>query len=118
MNSINGRHGQAGGYRATADNRRPSFTIGEVKALHPPRWYYPGVLQGHFGKLTNGGWCLWQGLCPFHVDTHPGSVSINLTTGAFKCFACGASAGDVLAFHGKLKGLGLREVLVELGGAQ
>lgn len=38
------------------------------------------------------------GLCPFHADNHPGSFHVNLDTGAFKCFSCGAKGGDIIAF--------------------
>lgn len=37
-------------------------------------------------------------LCCFHEDRLP-SLRINLISGAFRCFACGAKGGDVLAFH-------------------
>ena len=50
----------------------------------------------------------WQsgGLCPFHVDEHAGSFRVNLDTGAFHCFACGAKGGDVIAYTSLLHGLG------------
>jgi len=112
MYSMKGRTGQ--GFCSP----KPRFTIDEVKALNPARHYYPGQLEGRFGRMGVTGWCEWNGLCPFHDDHRPGSVSINLSTGAFKCFACGASAGDVLAFHAKRHGLTLRETLVALGGGQ
>ena len=38
------------------------------------------------------------GLCPFHADNQAGSFRVNLTTGAFKCFACGMGGSDVIAF--------------------
>lgn len=37
-------------------------------------------------------------ICPFHDDHNP-SLNINLITGGFRCFACGAHGGDVLAFQ-------------------
>ena len=36
--------------------------------------------------------------CCFHNDSVP-SLSINMVTGHFRCFACGAKGGDVLDFH-------------------
>lgn len=36
--------------------------------------------------------------CVFHSDKTP-SLSINADTGAFYCFGCGASGGDVLDFY-------------------
>ena len=42
---------------------------------------------------------LWvSAICPFHSDTNP-SFRINTEKGAFKCMACGASGGDVIAFQ-------------------
>ena len=37
-------------------------------------------------------------LCVFHDNRTP-SLSVNLETGAFRCFACGAKGSDILAFH-------------------
>lgn len=42
--------------------------------------------------------------CPFHHDKTP-SLSLHLTTGAWKCFGCDANGGSVIDFemrHGKL----------------
>ena len=39
------------------------------------------------------------GLCCFHDDEHP-SLSVNIQTGLFHCFSCGAK-GDVFAFYQK-----------------
>jgi DNA primase len=36
--------------------------------------------------------------CCFHEDNKP-SLSLNLLSGGFHCFGCGAKGGDVLAFH-------------------
>ena len=54
------------------------------------------------------------GLCPFHSDNKPGSFRVNLTTGAFKCFACGIAGGDVIAFCMALYGLEFVEALAKL----
>jgi DNA primase len=83
--------------------------INEVKALNPASHYYPANLAGQFKKVSHGEWWAWNGLCPFHNDRRPGSVYINLATGAFKCFSCGTSASDVLDFHCKLNNLTLQE---------
>ncbi|HAJ19879.1 MAG TPA: hypothetical protein DCL95_07445, partial [Rhodospirillaceae bacterium] len=42
---------------------------------------------------------MWEGLCPFHADTRPGSFVVNKATGAFKCFSCGEQGGDIITFH-------------------
>ncbi len=54
------------------------------------------------------------GLCPFHSDNKPGSFRVNLLTGAYKCFACGAAGADVIAFAMALYGLQFVEALAKL----
>lgn len=54
------------------------------------------------------------GLCPFHSDNKAGSFRVNLTTGAFKCFACGIAGSDVIAFIMALYGLQFVEALAKL----
>lgn len=53
-------------------------------------------------------------LCPFHDDKSP-SLRMNATTGGFKCMACGAKGGDIIAFHQQLTGLGFIETCKALG---
>lgn len=36
--------------------------------------------------------------CCFHQDRNP-SLRLNVHSGAFRCFGCGACGADVLAFH-------------------
>jgi len=52
-------------------------------------------------------------LCPFHDDHNP-SLSVNLKTGMFNCFACDAK-GDVFAFFMRKHGVDFKEALNELG---
>lgn len=54
------------------------------------------------------------GLCPFHNDTNPGSFSVNMESGAFYCFSCGASGGDIIDFHQQLHGVGFRDAVDDL----
>lgn len=54
------------------------------------------------------------GLCPFHSDSNTGSFRVNLTTGAFKCFACGAAGSDVIGFTMALYRLNFIEALAKL----
>ena len=54
-----------------------------------------------------------QALCPFHDDKNP-SLSINLKTGLYKCFACDA-AGDVFSFYMRRHGCDFKEALAALG---
>lgn len=64
-------------------------------------------------KITGGG--EWKSArCPFHADTKP-SLRLRLDSGGFRCMACGAKGGDVLAFHMKLKNLKFIEAAKQLG---
>ncbi|OGV48943.1 MAG: hypothetical protein A3F46_06860 [Legionellales bacterium RIFCSPHIGHO2_12_FULL_42_9] len=36
--------------------------------------------------------------CCFHDDSNP-SLSLNMKSGHFRCFGCGAKGGDIIAFH-------------------
>ena len=52
--------------------------------------------------------------CPFHGDCNP-SLSLNLVTGSFKCFGCGANGNDIVDFHRLKYGTGFVETVRELG---
>ncbi len=65
--------------------------------------------------LNPKGSGLWRDLvCPFHDDTSP-SLRINSERGGYKCMACGAKGGDVIAFHMQLKSIGFVEACKQLG---
>jgi len=53
-------------------------------------------------------------LCPFH-DDHSPSLRVNVDTGAFRCMACGAKGGDVLAYHQQRHGLSFKQAARDLG---
>ena len=53
-------------------------------------------------------------VCPFHADTKP-SLRVKIETGAFKCMACGAHGGDVLAFHMQRHEMDFKTAAVSLG---
>ena len=53
------------------------------------------------------------GLCPFH-DDHDPSLSVNIITGLYRCFSCGAK-GDVFTFYQKTKGVDFRTALKDVG---
>jgi DNA primase len=63
--------------------------------------------------FKNKGWNN-GGLCPFHSDNNPGSFHVNIQTGAFKCFSCGAAGGDIIAFAMTLHGLEFSEAIHQL----
>lgn len=58
------------------------------------------------------GWCNVR--CVFHDDKKP-SLGVNLRTGAFRCHACDARGGDVVAFHMRRHDLGFVEAARALG---
>jgi hypothetical protein len=77
--------------------------------LPEPLAYYAEaavVLRGR------GAWR--DALCPFHQDSRP-SLRVNVETGAFRCMACGAAGGDVLAFHRRRHGMTFIEAARALG---
>jgi hypothetical protein len=77
-----------------------STYLRQYKKFHPERLppaspYYVKQFPG----LKPGKMRLWVSVrCCFHEDTQP-SLRLHLISGAFRCFACGAKGGDVLAFQ-------------------
>ena len=51
------------------------------------------------------------GRCPFHDDRSAGSFYVNLGSGGFKCFACGAGGGSIVEFIKQRDGLDYVEAL-------
>jgi DNA primase len=82
-----------------------------IKNSLNPRDFYRHELPN--APLKKQGWND-GGLCPFHSDNKPGSFRVNLVTGAYKCFACGAAGSDVIAFAMALYGLQFVEALAKL----
>jgi hypothetical protein len=67
-----------------------------------------------FGELrfNANGWA--QVRCVFHEDGHA-SLSIHRERGAFRCFACGARGGGVLAFEMLRSGADFKSAARALG---
>lgn len=80
----------------------------DLSLLPSPDTYYRGVfaLKGNKTKHLVP--------CCFHHDKSP-SLSLDLTTGRFNCFGCGARGGDVLDFHKLHNGLSTTEAAKDLG---
>src|SRR5689334_1000546 len=55
--------------------------------------------------------------CPSHAggDERHASMSVSLVDGHFRCFACGAKGGDVVALHRLITGKGFRDAVADLG---
>lgn len=63
-------------------------------------------LHGH------GDWL--NAICPFHPDSRP-SLRVRPDTGAFRCMACGAHGGDVIAFEMLRTGKDFKSAVRTLG---
>jgi hypothetical protein len=61
----------------------------------------------------------WASICcPSHkggAESNP-SMRVHLTDGHFRCMACGAKGGDIIALHRLITGMGFREAVTDLGG--
>lgn len=55
--------------------------------------------------------------CPFHKDGNERTASLNLhkSTGHYRCHACGAKGGDILAFYMNVTGKSFVTSAKELG---
>lgn len=81
----------------------------------------PGPLQYLTGRgllkgKTRGEWISIR--CPVHksgAEDNP-SLRVSLADGHFKCHACGASGGDLIALHRLITGLGFLDAVRDLGG--
>lgn len=68
----------------------------KLKEIIDPIDFYS--YEGHDVETRKKGEWKSGGLCPFHNDQKAGSFFISSLSGAFKCFSCGASGGDVIAY--------------------
>lgn len=91
-------------WRPATDRRNrltPNNSIAQrvinVKASLPPVLFYMDEIQ-RFEPKRESGW-INSGFCPFHNDRNVGSFSVNLDSGAFKCFSCGTAGSDIIAFY-------------------
>lgn len=72
--------------------------------------------RGMLKREPRGEWAAIP--CPAHKggeEKHP-SMSVSLIDGHFRCHACGASGGDVVALHRLITGHGFLDAVRELGG--
>lgn len=84
-----------------------------LKSRVSPTEFYAFELP-NMPKPGRGSSWVSGGLCPFHKDRHAGSFRINLDTGAYRCFACGASGGDIVAFVMQRYSLPFRDAVRQL----
>ena len=73
------------------------YDIYKIKDFISPHDFYLREQNlDRFGFISNQ-WAI-AGLCPFYEDTKARSFKINLKTGAFKCWSCGAAGGNIISF--------------------
>lgn len=102
------------GYRALYGNRNSTRLPDNWRDRLPdPAGYYAEHVV-KLGKRNGDGWA--QGRCPFH-DDRDASLSVNLAglRGCWKCFA-GCGAGDLVAFHMRLRVVPFAEAVRDLVG--
>ena len=89
----------------------------DIKRGIAPRQFYRHELPN--APEWKPGASGWQsgGKCVFHDEKRAGSFRVNLDSGAFCCFACGARGGDVLDFVKLRRGLGFLGAVAWLGEA-
>ena len=71
------------------------------------------------GLLTTKPRGEWASIrCPSHKggDEQHASMRVSLVDGHFRCHACGAKGGDIVALHRLVTGSGFREAVQDLGG--
>ena len=81
----------------------------------PMPWQYLSD-HGLLFRRPRSEWVLVR--CPAHKggkEVHP-SMSVSLTDGHFRCHACGAKGGDIVALHMLVTGKGFIEAVRDLGG--
>ncbi len=95
---------------------RSYLAVGQLqrKAFRRDRLPYAADYFREQGLKLIGGGAWKSALCPFHADTQP-SLRVRLESGGFRCMACGAHGGDVLAFHRQRYGLSFVEAAKALG---
>lgn len=81
-----------------------------VKNAINPHDFYLREQDLYRYNSRSGEWAI-AGLCPFHKDSKAGSFKVNLTTGAFRCWSCQKSGGDIIAFVIEKYNLSFKEAL-------
>ena len=74
-----------------------SLDASDVKTMIRPVEFYQRELPSMPDPRNRTQW-VSGGLCPFHDDHRVGNFRVNLETGAFNCFSCGAKGGDAISF--------------------
>jgi DNA primase len=107
-----GSRGYALARKSHSTRSRP--TVHDIKTAISPAEFYQHEIAT-MPPPKRGGW-VDGGLCPFHGDRISGNFRVNVDTGAYKCFACGASGPDVISFVRERYELGFAQALEHLAG--
>lgn len=106
------RNGSTDRRRAGAAARFQQPDSVTVKSRVDPASFYACELNAPVPAGT--GWRVLKALCPFHADRSPGSFAIHTTSGAYRCYSCGAAGTDAIDYAMKRHALTFREALVYL----
>jgi len=94
-----------------AGAREPSLPSNWRDRLPDPTLYYPAHVAG-LSKPNATGWA--HGACPLHDDRSESlSVHVSDARGGWHCDA-GCGAGDLVAFHERLRGLSFKDAVADL----
>lgn len=92
----------------------PGKRLLDRQSLPNPQQY---LIERELLKLKPRG--EWVSICcPAHAggkEKNP-SLRVSLIDGHFRCMACGASGGDLIALHRLTTGVGFLEAVRDLGG--
>ena len=102
---------KASQYGNTGKAQFQILNVNSIKAAINPQEFYAFQVPGLNVKRV--GW-IDGGLCPFHSDSNKGSFRVNTLNGSFKCFACGASGGDIIAFTIKYYAIDFKQAIQQL----
>ena len=100
-------------YRALLGQAHRKRTLDRQSLPSPLRYL---TERGLLNTTPRGEWAAIR--CPAHKggeERHP-SLRVNLVDGHFKCHACGAKGGDVLALHRLITRHTFMEAVCDLGG--
>ncbi|MDH5638865.1 MAG: CHC2 zinc finger domain-containing protein [Nitrospinota bacterium] len=85
------------------EKRRPFRPVApRPRRLPDPAEYYSLRLE-RLSPPRQNGWALAR--CEFHKPDRNPSLSVNLESGAFHCFSCGATGGSIISFEARRAGV-------------
>ncbi len=93
--------------------RKDSTSVFQRDRIPAPARYL--TERGLLMRQPRGEWVTIA--CPAHKggdEKHP-SMGVSLVDGHFRCHACGAKGGDIIALHRLITGMGFRDALRDLG---